>query len=89
MKQQLGLNYSDTMPLSAIISNRLVDIQKTYGGMILLTSIQKKGKALKRTNTNQFFSDLQVHNLIHTYGLDKVLSVYNMIFTIDNSKKVG
>jgi hypothetical protein len=47
MKQQLGLKYSDNTPLSAIISNRLADIQLSFGGVVLLGAITR----IQRKNT--------------------------------------
>ena len=85
MTQQIGLEYSNNIPLSAIISNRLVDIQLYYSGLDLAASIQrsKRKKYLKQI-------DRHVINLVETYGYDKVSEVYNMIFKLDNSrKKVG
>lgn len=84
MKQQLGLQYSKNTPLSAIISNRLVDLQQTYGGTALLgaiTRIQRKPSKFDK-NDIQYWVDLHISNLVQTYGLDKVKEVYNMIYSL-------
>lgn len=93
MKQQLGLTYSNTEPLSAIISNRLVDLQSLYGGTTLLGGITrlKRDKGLKSSlfdlGTKQYWTDLHLQNLSNTYGISKVIEVYNMIFVLDNERK--
>ncbi len=92
--QQLGLKYTDNTPLSAIISNRLVDVQQTFGGVALLGSITRIQKdSTKATTfekgTNQYWSDIHISNLVHTYGLNKVVEVYNMIYSINLNEKVS
>lgn len=91
MKQSLGLTYSSTEPLSAIISLRLVQVQQSYGGTALLGAITRIQSKAKRTAFNkqdiQYWTDLHISNLVQTYGQSKVIEVYNLIFKLDNSRK--
>ena len=97
MKQRLGLEYSKVTPVSAIISNRLVDLQQVYSGTGLLgsiTRIQRKDyKSTFNKKDIQYWSDLHISNLVQAYGLNKVVEVYNMIYSLnielDKSKKIG
>lgn len=94
MKQQLGLYYTDNTPLSAIISNRLGELQQSYGGVSLLgaiTRIQRKNakSSLFDKKDIQYWTDLHVSNLCLTYGQSKVVDTYNMIYSINLNEKVG
>lgn len=82
MERKLGQEYEQNMPSSAIISNRLVQIQQYYSGLELSASIQrsKRNKCLKQI-------DRHVINLMETYGQSKVEDTYNMIFSLNNERK--
>jgi len=93
MKQQLGTEYTANTPLSAIISNRLVELQQAYTGSNLLGGIVrlKRDKSLKastfKKSDYQYWIDLHLNNLCETYGQSKVIEVYNMIYSINLEKK--
>lgn len=97
MKQSLGLTYSSTEPVSAIISMRLVQVQQTYGGTALLagiTRMKRQGKPSRFDKTDiQYWTDLHLFNLVQTYGQSKVNEVYNMIYSLNNNvdkqEKIG
>lgn len=82
MTQKLGLEYTLNTPPSAIISNRLVELQRFYSGVELSASMQrsKRNKYLKQI-------DRHVINLMQAYGQVKVVEVYDMIFKLDNTRK--
>lgn len=93
MKQHLGLEYTLNTPLSAIISNRLVELQQTYGGVALLgatTRIQRKNVKASTFNKKdiQYWTDLHMSNLCETYGMLKVIEVYNMIYSLPVKKAI-
>lgn len=82
MEQKLGLYYTDNTPLAAIISNRLVDLQRYYSGICLSASMQR---SKRRFYLKQI--DRHVINLMEAYGTDAVLNLYSEIFVIDNERK--
>lgn len=81
MRQQIGLELTKHNPISLIISNRLAVLQQTYGSMRLMGSIiriQRGDSSLK------ILSMLDVHmsNLVLTYGLNTVISLYKTIYQL-------
>lgn len=84
MKQQLGIQYSENNPISYILSNRLVQLQKAFSGIELAASIQRsKSRRYMKT------IDRHVINLMETYGQNAVLNIYEEIFVIKSNKKVS
>jgi hypothetical protein len=90
MKQRLGLTYSNTTPVSAVISHRFVQLVQMYGGTALLggiVRIQRKDHMVSKFNSIQGQVDTHVSNLVNTYGLEKTIEVYNMIYSLNSQKK--
>lgn len=87
MKQQLGIMYTDENPISYIISNRLVQLQQEYGGVILLSAVLK----CKKNNNIDPKNWCQIHiiNLMETYGKTTVSNLYDSIYSLDFIKKTA
>lgn len=75
MKQQLGLEYSQSNPVSVIISNRLVQLQQCFSGLELAASIT-------RAQDNRYMKTIDRHvlNLVYAYGIDAVNETYKLIY---------
>jgi hypothetical protein len=89
MKDKISLGYPETTPISFIISNRLVDLQKTYGGIALAAAILRSlSQKLKVTSkrTDSHFIDVHISNLCETYGFETVSNLYYKIYKLDNSE---
>lgn len=84
MKQQLGLEYSQTNPVSVIISNRLVQLQQCFSGLDLAASMIRA-----QDNRHMKTIDRHVLNLMYTYGKDAVNETYQLIYgDINKTNKV-
>lgn len=82
MKQQLGLQYSESNAPSVIIINRLVQLQQHYGGTELAMGIfrMNAGKKAHLQEWRKLELDRHLGNLAETYGRQLVYDNYYLVY---------